>query len=350
MKLFVPGRICLFGEHSDWAGAYRHTGPTIEKGYTLICGTDQGIFARVEPHPSALVVTATMPDGEKRGPHGVPMEPGALLEEAQRGRFWSYVAGTAYQMLTHYDVKGLVVDNYKTDLPIKKGLSSSAAACVLAARAFNSIYDLGLTIRDEMELAYQGEITTPSRCGRMDQGCAFGNSPVLMTFDGDQLDTDALQVGQDLHLVLVDLNAQKNTMRILEQLNRCYPQARNEVARGVQRLLGPTNDRIVHQAAEALRDGDAERMGALMVEAQALFDEYAIPACPEELSAPVLHRVLNHEPLKAHIWGGKGVGSQGDGSAQFIARSKDDQQAAVEIIEQDLGMSSLKLSIRANGW
>jgi len=22
MKLFVPGRICLFGEHSDWAGGY----------------------------------------------------------------------------------------------------------------------------------------------------------------------------------------------------------------------------------------------------------------------------------------------------------------------------------------
>jgi galactokinase len=25
MKLFVPGRICLFGEHSDWAGGYRPT-------------------------------------------------------------------------------------------------------------------------------------------------------------------------------------------------------------------------------------------------------------------------------------------------------------------------------------
>ncbi|MCB0232804.1 MAG: GHMP kinase, partial [Anaerolineae bacterium] len=23
MKIFVPGRICLFGEHSDWAGGYR---------------------------------------------------------------------------------------------------------------------------------------------------------------------------------------------------------------------------------------------------------------------------------------------------------------------------------------
>ena len=23
ISLFVPGRICLFGEHSDWAGMYR---------------------------------------------------------------------------------------------------------------------------------------------------------------------------------------------------------------------------------------------------------------------------------------------------------------------------------------
>ena len=41
MRLFVPGRICLFGEHSDWAGGYRRLNADIEKGYTLICGTDQ---------------------------------------------------------------------------------------------------------------------------------------------------------------------------------------------------------------------------------------------------------------------------------------------------------------------
>jgi galactokinase len=23
LELFVPGRLCLFGEHSDWAGAMR---------------------------------------------------------------------------------------------------------------------------------------------------------------------------------------------------------------------------------------------------------------------------------------------------------------------------------------
>ena len=32
MKLFVPGRICLVGEHSDWAGGYRRINAEIEKG------------------------------------------------------------------------------------------------------------------------------------------------------------------------------------------------------------------------------------------------------------------------------------------------------------------------------
>ncbi len=34
------------------------------------------------------------------------------------------------------------IDNYLTDLPLEKGLSSSAAVCVLVARAFNALYDL----------------------------------------------------------------------------------------------------------------------------------------------------------------------------------------------------------------
>jgi UTP-glucose-1-phosphate uridylyltransferase/mevalonate kinase len=347
MKIFVPGRICLFGEHSDWAGGYRRINAEIERGYTLLSGTDQGVYAEVEPHPTALVLTSTSPEGKKHGPHEIPMEPKALLEEAQQGGFWSYVAGVAYQILTHYHVRGLVIDNYKTDLPIKKGLSSSAAICVLAARAFNRAYDLKMTTRGEMELAYQGEITTPSRCGRMDQGCAFGNRPILMTYDGDHLEVDELQVPSNIHFVIVDLKAQKDTMEILSRLNRAYPFAETEIENGVQELLGPINKRIVHQAIGALQSGDAERLGALMGEAQAFFDRYATPACPEELTAPVLHRVLSYEPLKPHIWGGKGVGSQGDGTAQFIARSETDQQAVIEIIERDLEMECLPLTLRA---
>jgi UTP-glucose-1-phosphate uridylyltransferase/mevalonate kinase len=345
MKLFVPGRICLVGEHSDWAGGYRRINAQIEQGYTLITGTDQGVYADVSPHPTSLVLTSTDQEGACRGPVEIPMESKALLAEAQKGGYWSYIAGVAYQVLTNYHVRGLVIDNYKTDLPIKKGLSSSAAICVLAARAFNRVYDLKLTVRGEMELAYQGEITTPSRCGRMDQGCAFGNRPVLMTFDADRLETQELQVHEPMYFVIVDLQAKKDTMEILNRLNRCFPFAENDVERGVQELLGPINKRIVSQAVEAISASDPQTLGALMKEAQAFFDRYAIPACPEELTSPVLHRLLGYKALEPHIWGGKGVGSQGDGTAQFICRSETDQEAVLQILARDLNMPGLKLTI-----
>src|SRR5512138_1679168 len=287
MKIFVPGRICLFGEHSDWAGGYRRINADIERGYTLICGTNQGIHAEVEAHPTALVLTSTTPDGNVVGPHEIALEPKALLEEARRGGFFSYAAGVAYQVLTHYRVRGLVIHNDKTDLPIRKGLSSSAAISVLTARAFNRVYDLRLTVRGEMELAYNGEITTPSRCGRMDQGCAFGNRPVLMTFDGDRLESKELNVQKEMHFVVVDLHARKDTMEILNRLNRCYPIAENELEHNIQELLGPINKRITNAAITALQQSNAELLGQLLVEAQSLFDRYATPACPEELTAPV---------------------------------------------------------------
>ncbi len=348
IDLFVPGRICLFGEHSDWAGGYRQQNSLLERGHTLTSGTDQGIHARVEAHPTSLVLTATTPGGQMWGPHEIALAPQALLAEAQSGSFWSYCAGVAYQIQHRYAVSGLRIHNYHTDLPIRKGLSSSAAISVLTARAFNLVYELGLTIRDEMELAYLGEITTPSRCGRMDQGCAFGKRVVLMTFDGDGLHTREVSVGSDLFLVIADLGAEKNTRKILDCLNRCYPAGDTALASGVQDLLGPTNRRVVHEALEALATGDSRWLGALMDEAQSLFDRYATPVCPEELVAPRLHQLLSYAPLRPHVWGGKGVGSQGDGAAQFVARSQEHQKAAIDLLERSLGLRCLELTLPAS--
>ena len=345
MKLFVPGRICLFGEHSDWAGHYRRINASIEKGYTIIAGTNQGIHADVKPHPSKLILWSTTDEGKREGPCEIDMDHSALLEEAEKGGFFSYAAGVAYQVLTHYHVRGLEIDNFRTDLPIKKGLSSSAAICVLVARAFNRIYDLKLTIRGEMEYAYLGEITTPSRCGRMDQGCAYGNKPIIMVYDGEQTDVKELSVMSDFYFVIVDLCAGKDTMEILKKLNQCYPFAENELQLKVQEYLGSINKEINARARKMLEEGDAAGLGALMTEAQSLFDRYLTPACPEQLTAPVLHKVLNYAPLEPYVHGGKGVGSQGDGSAQFVAKNEAAQQKVVEILERDLKLPCLKVAI-----
>jgi UTP-glucose-1-phosphate uridylyltransferase/mevalonate kinase len=348
MKLFVPGRICLFGEHSDWAGGYRRVNSALEKGYTLITGTNQGIYAEVRPHPGKLVLHSTMPDGRRIGPYEIPMSREALLAEAEKGGFFSYIAGVAYQIMTFYPVKGLEIDNYATDLPVKKGLSSSAAICVLTARAFNKIYDLKMTVRGEMEFAYLGEVITPSRCGRMDQGCAFGNRPVLMVHDRDLLTVEEAPVPEDLHLVIVDLCAGKNTMEILASLNRSFPFAENELDKGVQYYLGEVNKMVVSEAVNFLKAGDAEGLGKLMKKAQEHFDRYLLPACPGQLKAPVLHQALAFPEIQDLIWGGKGVGSQGDGCAQFVARGPDEQAEIIRLFEEKKGMRALKLDIPAS--
>jgi UTP-glucose-1-phosphate uridylyltransferase/mevalonate kinase len=347
MKIFVPGRICLFGEHSDWAGGYRRINAEISKGYAVIAGTNQGVHAEVKPHPSKFIFRAVLDDGTEVEPFELPMEREALLEAAEGGGFISYAAGVAYQVLTHYRVRGLEITNTLTDLPVKKGLSSSAAVCVLVARAFNRIYDLKLTVRGEMELAYMGEITTPSRCGRLDQGCAYGNRPILMQFDGDLIDVKEISVPQDLHFILVDLMASKDTKEILNRLNHCYPFAEDDIQRNVQQYLGPINQDIVDGSVAAIAAGDARRLGELMQKAQSAFDANMQPACPSQLTAPALHRVLNHKALQPYIYGGKGVGSQGDGTAQFIARDRDAQKKAIEIIERDLKLPCLELVIRS---
>jgi galactokinase len=348
MKLFVPGRLCLFGEHSDWAGGYRRQNPDLGVGYTLLSGTNQGIYASVKAHPHQLIVRTKLDDGSEKI-CVLPMEKQPLLAEANKGGFFSYTAGVAYQFLSYFQVGGLEIDNYLTDLPIQKGLSSSAAICVLVARAFNRVYDLKLSLRGEMEFAYLGEIATPSQCGRMDQGCAYGNRPIAMIFDGDRTDIIELNVPKNLYFVVVDLGANKNTQEILGKLNQCYPFAKDEIQANVQKYLGRISRQFTEAAIDALQVGNAEKLGKLMRQTQAEFDKYLIPACTSELTAPILHKLLDYEPIQADIWGGKGVGSQGDGTAQFIVKNEASQQKVMEIIERDFPqMQCLKLIISTN--
>lgn len=342
--LFVPGRVCLFGEHSDWAGGYRRIDSSIAMGYCLIVGTNQGIYAKVKSDSDQLVMKSTLPDGQNI-PMRIEMDERILQETAKKGGFFSYSAGVAYYVVRNYHVKGLIIDNYKMDLPIRKGLLSSAAVNVLTARAFNYVYDLKLTKRGEMELAYLGEILTPSRCGRMDQACAYGRVPVSLTFDGDNMDVEELKPQKPIYMVIVDLKKGKDTQKILADLNSCYPHTRGKISEDVRYYLGRINPEILAQAKQAMNNGDAESIGRLMTEAQRLFDEFMKPACPDELTAPKLHQVLSYPPIQELIWGGKGIGSQGDGCAQFVARGADEQKELMHRLPLALEVECFELTI-----
>lgn len=344
VDIFTPGRVCLFGEHSDWAGAYRRFNSAILPGEVIIAGTNQGLHARARTSDRGFCMRSTLNDGRIEE-ICVPMDADRLLDVAQAGGFFSYAAGVAYYLLTFYHVGGIEIDNYRTDLPVKKGLSSSAALCVLVARAFDRVYDLKMTVRAEMEAAYQGEILTPSRCGRMDQGCAFGQVPVRMTFDGDLLRTRELRVGAHIRLLIGDLKGSKDTIRILGDLNKAYPFAEDDIAKGVQRYLGSFNRDVVERATAILRAGDAAGLGALMTEAQAAFDAHLLPACRRELTAPKLHAVLGDPHVATWTYGGKGVGSQGDGCVQFVARGEAERDELAAYLVRTYGMDCFPLDL-----
>jgi len=74
LEIFVPGRICLFGEHTDWSGAFRRFNADLAPGYTIVCGTNHGLYARVKKHPSQIVIRTTDEMGKKYGPFEVAQE------------------------------------------------------------------------------------------------------------------------------------------------------------------------------------------------------------------------------------------------------------------------------------
>lgn len=347
-ELFVPGRLCLFGEHTDWAGGYRATNPELSQGYCLVTGTDQGLWAEAAPREDVFEVASVLPDGTRRGPEVIAADASSLLQAARAGRFFSYAAGVAAEITAEYGVGGLRLRITATDLPLQKGLASSAATCVLVARAYNQAYELGWSWREEMEIAYKGELRAGSACGRMDQICALGKRPVFLTFDGPTMHIQPIEPGGTFWILIVDLQREKNTRRILTDLHRCFPDTPGALAAGVRDALGPRNARLVAAARGAIRAGNAPRLGWLMSEAQDAFDRLVAPACPE-LAAPHLHAVLSHPAVRELAWGGKGVGSQGDGCCQIVAKSHEARDTLAEVLTRELGVATLPRTLCPSG-
>ena len=343
IKLFVPGRLCLFGEHTDWAGHYRTMNADILPGASIVTGIEQGIYAEVEKSPIFEMYSDAPEIADVWNDFSCKMNEAELKGVAKSGTFFSYCAGVASYMLEWYKVGGVRIRITDMTLPMKSGLSSSAAICVLVARAFNKLYKLNLNTLGEMNIAYLGELRTSSRCGRLDQACAFGVKPNLMTFDGDEIEVKALNVKKTLYWVFADLCASKDTIRILSDLNKSYPFASTEAEQNLHKALGEWNHEIIGRAARYMAEGNVQALGQLMTEAEEMFDKYVAPMSPA-LRAPKLHETLRDPNIQPLVYGGKGVGSHGDGSVQFLARNAETQQQLIDYLNGK-GMKAYALTV-----
>jgi galactokinase len=127
--LLVPGRIEVFGKHTDYCG-----------GESLLCAVDRGFTVRVAPRRDAQVRVF---DLGRQWDTIVPLAPTAV---AQAGSWGNYVATVARRLATNFPSATTGCDiAFDSDLPSAAGLSSSSALIIACAKAIIAVNDLGHT-------------------------------------------------------------------------------------------------------------------------------------------------------------------------------------------------------------
>ena len=100
VSLFVPGRLCLFGEHSDWAGSYMTQNADLVEGQAIVTGINLGIYANAE-RSEDFEVTSLDADGNKIS-FRCPMHTKELKKQAEEQMMFSYCFGLDANMMENY--------------------------------------------------------------------------------------------------------------------------------------------------------------------------------------------------------------------------------------------------------
>lgn len=339
INLFVPGRISLVGELSDWTVEYKNQNKEILPGRSIAIAIDKGIYATIKKYNKLRFY---MDEHQFE----CEMEEEELEKNAVSKNFYSYICGTSLHMFRKYNVSGIYVNIKYHTLPIKKGLSSSAAICVMIAKAFDQIYHLNLSDNELMLDAYQGEHLALSQCGRLDQIIVKGNTQLSkMIFYENCVSIHPVFVKKQLNLVIADLNGNKDTRKILNALRSCYPIPKDKKQQNVHQMLGEKNKKLVERMQQAIEEGNIEEVGRIFKDSQNLIDEAGIPIC-DEYQAPLLHQVMNDPEIQKLSYGARGIGSGGDGSIQILAKDLVTQKKILNYLQETLHMEAFPYNIK----
>jgi galactokinase len=289
----VPGRVCLIGEHNDWAG-----------GAAVVVPMDRGVTVQAEP-ADTMSATAVLEGRSLAWTDGD--DPGLL----------HFVPAVAAEMSERFGIVTTAHLHIGGDLPAGRGFSSSAALCVALVRAFAQLAGRTLSREEEIEAAYAAErhrVGVP--CGRLDPAaCAWG-LPLHLRFLGDEMLAEPLPAR--LALAVGSFRAPRDTVGILATLGRHFrgevPLRDPDAVRRVGAVRGAIEG-FGAQAAfarRALLDGDLAALGGAMDTCQEIYEEELMPTF-DTLRAPGLVRAVR-ALRAAGALGAKFSGAGGDGS------------------------------------
>ena len=337
IELFVPGRLSLLGGLSDLVSPYLSLNNKLIPGCAIATPIDKGIYAIVKKDKNLIFNM----DEKKLN---IEMNEKNLKKEIDDNTFYSYICGVALYIKKKYEVEGLNIQITKMDLPIKKGLSSSAAISILITKAFNKLYNLNLSEYEIKEIAYEGEHLAGSKCGRLDQETVTQDGLVRITFYENYSESKTVFVKEEINMVVADLNSKKNTSKIMRDFNNCFPYAKDKKQKTVHDMVGIKNMKLVDKAAKYIQKGNKRKLGKVLNKIQKLIDRTYV-VC-DELKAPKLHEVLKDKNIQKLSYGGKGVGSGGDGSVQILAKDRKAQYELLKYFKEKLKMEAFEINIK----
>ena len=335
----APGRVNLIGEHTDY-----------NEGFVLPMAIDRYMAAAFAPNALGRIRAHAVSFGETLELDLRPSTPVG-------GGHWSdYVAGVVAELArAGVDLPGVDIA-IAADLPLRAGLSSSAAIELAVARAFTALGGHRWDPREAARLCQRVEnefVGVP--CGIMDQlVVSAAREGAALLIDCRSLEMSPVPIPDALAVVVLDTGVERRlaesgyrarrqscekAVRVLRDLDPAIRALRDVdgdlLARGAPLLDAETAARAQHVVAEcwrphdlaaALADGDLQRCRRLMDDSHwSLRDLYGV-SCAELDGITALARA--HPGCVGARLTGAGFG--GSAVAFVEAAQCDDFAAAVE--------------------
>lgn len=272
----APGRVNLIGEHTDYNGGYVLPTALPQETQVLVARRDDRVVCAYSAHESAGGPIAFEVGLEKRTQSWIDYLQGVTWALAERG---VHIGG----------VDMLVA----SDLPIGKGLSSSASLEVALARALRQAFSLDLTDVEVASIAHRAETAfVGAPVGIMDQMvCSLGDRSTALFLDTRAISFERVPLPASIELGVVDSGIAHShaTGEYKTRRRECAEAAASlgvaelrdvtlaDLPR-IERLPEPLNRRARHvvtenarvlAAVEAIRRDDPSELGRLFLESHA---------------------------------------------------------------------------------
>ena len=280
----APGRVNLIGEHTDY-----------NEGFVLPLAIDRAVWIALRPRRDRQILV------HSRDFHDTLTFSLDRIERTNVG--WAeYVKGVAWVL----QEEGFTLRGWEGvmagDVPVGAGLSSSAALELAVARAFAAVSDLPWDTAQMAKLGQRAENEWVGvRCGIMDQMIsAAGRAGHALLIDCRSLRTEAVPFPSGTTVVVLDTATRRGLVDSAynERRKQCETAARafgvtalrdvsvprfeaeadrlDETTRRRAHHVVTENERTV-QAAAAMRQGDALKLGQLMNASHvSLRDDFAV--------------------------------------------------------------------------